>query len=65
MFPALAGKLRIRMRERQLLREMTLDAVILIVEGSSTRALRQRLQSYRSTHTVAEATLPEPELAAR
>lgn len=45
-FLPMAGKLRIRMRERQVVREMTLDAVISIVEGISARALRQKLQSY-------------------
>ena len=41
-FLPMAGKLRIRMRERQVSREMALDAVISIVEGISARALRQR-----------------------
>jgi chemotaxis protein MotA len=46
LFLPLAGKMKIRMREQQVVREMTLDAVISIVEGISARALRQRLQSY-------------------
>jgi chemotaxis protein MotA len=49
LFIPIAGKLRIRMRERQMLREMTLDAVISIVEGISARALRENLQSYLDT----------------
>ncbi len=46
LFLPIAGKLKIRIRERQVLREMTLEAVISIVEGVSARALRERLQSY-------------------
>lgn len=46
LFLPIAGKLKIRMRERQALREMTLEAVISIVEGVSARALGERLQSY-------------------
>ena len=46
VFLPLAGKLRIRVRERQLLHEMTLDAVIAIAQDISPRALRQRLQGY-------------------
>jgi chemotaxis protein MotA len=43
----MAGKLRIRLRERQLMREMTLEAVIAIAEGISARALRRKLQTYQ------------------
>ena len=46
MFIPIAGKLKIRMRERQMLREMTLEAVISIVEGISARGMREKLQSY-------------------
>ena len=46
LFLPLAGKLRIRMRERQAVREMMLEAVISIVEGTSSRELKQRLQTY-------------------
>lgn len=49
LFIPIAGKLRIRMRERQMLREMTLDAVISIAEGVSARSLRENLQSYLDT----------------
>ena len=34
------------MRERQAVREMMLEAVISIVEGTSGRELKQRLQTY-------------------
>jgi chemotaxis protein MotA len=42
----MAGKLQSRQRERYLLREMTLEAVIAIVEGISARGLRERLRLY-------------------
>ncbi|MGA8937684.1 MAG: flagellar motor protein [Acidobacteriaceae bacterium] len=38
-----AGKLRIRLRERQVLEEMMLEAVLAIVEGVNPRALESRL----------------------
>ena len=52
VFLPLAGKLRIRMRERQLMHEMTLDAVIAIAQGISARSLRQRLQGYLAAGKV-------------
>jgi chemotaxis protein MotA len=42
----MAGKLRAHQRERYLLREMTLEAVVSIVEGISARGLRERLRLY-------------------
>ena len=62
-FIPLAGKLKIRMRERQVVREMTLDSVISIVEGISSRALRQRLQSYLVEQRVAEQVVATKEMA--
>ncbi len=47
-----AGKLRERSRERQLMREMTLEAVIFMVEGISARGLRERLQGYLETGAI-------------
>ncbi len=41
-----AGKLRIRLRERQIVQEMTLEAVLAIVEGVHPRALELRLNSF-------------------
>jgi chemotaxis protein MotA len=41
-----AGKLRIRLRERQVVKEMTLEAVLAIVEGVNPRALELQLNSY-------------------
>ena len=43
LFLPLAGKLRLRAREAQLLRETTLEGVIAMVEGASPRALREKL----------------------
>ena len=41
-----AGKLRIRIRERQVIQEMTLEAVLSIVEGVNPRALEMQLSRY-------------------
>lgn len=41
-----AGKLKIRMRERQVIQEMTLEAVLSIMEGINPRALELQLGSY-------------------
>ncbi len=62
-----AGKLRARARERQLMREMTLEAVVSMVEGISPRGLRDRLQSYLETGAVEVASQPqaEPEVHAK
>jgi chemotaxis protein MotA len=39
-------KLRIRIRERQVIQEMTLEAVLSIVEGINPRALEMQLSRY-------------------
>lgn len=41
-----AGKLRIRLREEQLLREMTLEGVISILEGMNPRMLQTKLAGF-------------------
>lgn len=41
-----AGKLKIRLRERQVIREMTLEAVLSIIEGVNPRVLEMQLGSY-------------------
>lgn len=46
LFLPWAGKLKIRMRERQVIREMTLEAVLAIVDGVNPRALELQLGSY-------------------
>jgi len=61
IFLPLAGKLRARMRERQMMREMTLEAVISIVEGISARMLRERLKSYLTGHNKMAVSAAQPE----
>jgi len=46
LFLPWAGKLRIRIRERQVIQEMTLEAIISIVEGVNPRALEMQLNRY-------------------
>lgn len=46
LFLPWAGKLKIRMRERQVIREMMLEAVLSILEGVNPRALEHQLGSY-------------------
>jgi chemotaxis protein MotA len=48
LFLPWAGKLRILMRERQVIQEMTLEAVLSIMEGVNPRALEMRLNRYLS-----------------
>ena len=48
LFLPWAGKLRIRLREKQVIQEMTLEAVLSIVEGVNPRALELQLGSYLS-----------------
>lgn len=43
-----AGKLRIKTRERQVVQEMTLEAILSIVEGVNPRALEMQLRRYMS-----------------
>jgi chemotaxis protein MotA len=54
LLPA-AGKLRIRIREEQMLREMTLEGVISILEGMNPRMLEAKLSGF-VTETKAEPT---------
>jgi chemotaxis protein MotA len=49
LFLPWAGKLRIRQRERQIIQEMTLEAVLSIVEQVNPRALELQLRSYITT----------------
>ncbi len=64
LFP-LAGKLRIRFRERQIMREMMLEAVTALLEGLSASALRQRLEPYVRPSPAQRPLLPVPELISR
>ncbi|WP_263372881.1 flagellar motor protein [Granulicella aggregans] len=60
----LAGKLRIRIRERQIAREMVLEAVLAIMDGMGPRALRERLECYLAEEAVKVEVITRPELAA-
>ena len=60
----LAGKLRIRIRERQLAREMVLEAVLAIMDGMGPRALRERLECYLVEEAMKVEVVASPELAA-
>jgi len=46
LFLPWAGKLKIRLRERQVVQEMTLEAVLAMIEGVNPRALELQLGSY-------------------
>jgi chemotaxis protein MotA len=48
LFLPWSGKLRIRLREKEVLQEMTLEAVLAIIEGVNPRALEMRLSRYVS-----------------
>jgi len=58
LLPA-AGKLRIRIREEQLLREMTLEGVVSILEGMNPRMLESRLLGFLAEGRM-EKTKPVP-----
>ncbi len=49
-----AGKLKIRLRERQVIREMTLEGVISILEGMNPRMLQTKLLGYLSETKASE-----------
>ena len=49
LFLPWAGKLKIRLQEQQLLREMTLEGVVCIQEGMNPRAIESRLLSFGVT----------------
>ena len=58
LFLPFSGKLKIKGREEQVLREMTLEGVISILEGMNPRMLETKLLGYRL-----EQTQPEPQPA--
>lgn len=58
----LAGKLRIRLREKQLVREMVLEAVVSIMDGMGPLALREKLECYIAERAAPPAPLAQPEL---
>ena len=62
LFLPLAGKLRLRARDVQALREATLEGVLAMAEGASPRAMREKLGS----HTAVRAhPAPLPQVVAR
>lgn len=61
----LAGKLRIRLRERQLAREMVLEAVLSIMDGMGPRALRERLECYLAEEAMKVEAVAEAGMIAQ
>jgi chemotaxis protein MotA len=53
-FLPIAGKLKLRIREEQVLREMTLEGVISILEGMNPRMLETKLLGYLQESTKSE-----------
>jgi chemotaxis protein MotA len=53
-----AGKLKIRMREEQLAREMILEGVVAILEGLNPRMVEVKLHGYLADGAVPEETKP-------
>ncbi len=49
LFLPWAGKLKIRLRERQVIQEMTLEAVLSIIDGVNPRALEMQLGRFLGT----------------
>jgi chemotaxis protein MotA len=58
-----AGKLRIRIREEQALREMTLEGVVSILEGMNPRMLETKLLGYLAEDKPQPSPKAEAELA--
>jgi chemotaxis protein MotA len=58
-----AGKLRIRIREEQIAREMTIEGVVSILEGMNPRMLETRLLGFL-THEQAEQPAPQESVGA-
>ncbi len=50
LFLPAAGKLRIRLREEQILREMTIEGVVSILEGMNPRMVESKLLSFLTEH---------------
>jgi len=65
LFIPLAGKLRIRMRQRQLVREMTLEAIVYVMQGIGPRALKDKLEAYLTEKQIRLRTITAPEMANR
>jgi chemotaxis protein MotA len=63
LFLPCAGKLRIRLRERQVIQEMTLEAILSIIEGVNPRALERQLGSYLAAPVRRGLTKVEPPIS--
>jgi len=50
VFLPLAGKVKIRVREEQMIREMMLEGVVSILEGINPRMLQTKLQGFLGAH---------------
>lgn len=62
-FLPMAGKMKLRMREEQMLREMTLEGVISILEGMNPRMLETKLLGYLQDSKKEEAQQEKKEEA--
>ena len=62
LFLPWAGKLKIKSREEELLREMTVEGVVSIIEGMNPRMVETKLRSYLFEQTE-KVRRPEPQKA--
>lgn len=53
-----AGKLKFRHREEQMIKEMTLEGVISILEGMNPRMIETKLRTYLFDSEPADSTKP-------
>jgi chemotaxis protein MotA len=64
IFLPCAGKLRIQMRQQQILRELTLEGVVSILEGMNPHVLEVKLLGYLAEQSQSKPIGAKPELAA-
>jgi len=60
LFLPSAGKMKLRIREEQILREMTLEGVVAILEGMNPRMVESRLLAFLSGNKTAAQDRPGP-----
>lgn len=60
VFLPLAGKVKIRVREEQAIREMMLEGVVSILEGINPRMLQTKLQGYLGAQPAQAASVENP-----
>jgi len=63
LFLPWAGKLKIKSREEELLREMTVEGVVSIIEGMNPRMVETKLRSYLFEQTGEKVRRPEAQKA--